>query len=596
MSELRKNPVSNQWVVVAVERAKRPNDFGPSSFLLPDNNLKFDEYFKESLAKQKTPGFYLAINQKKSSLGLNTEPYSSPPFFRYKKEILAIKNNNKDLRYVAAFRDYRQNSPKSLKNLRHNLIGLASYPPAAARRLEGALSYYQKNKTCVYCDIISHESNIKKRFILENKNFIAVTPFASRFPLEVWILPKKHSFDYSDISSGQLKDLTLLFGDILARMKGLLGDFSYSYMLHTGPLITGRKKEVMLSCHWYVEITPLLTQVAGFEWGTGFYINPTPPELAAEYLHKGNTKSVDKHNKANPVICPFCFGNEAMTPPETDADRPGEDKPDSPGWLTRTVPNKFPALRDSLKGQKQTVGLFEKRAGIGFHEVIIETPEHNKQFADLSKEEIIRVIKVYRRRFKVLLKDKRFQYILIFKNHGLAAGASLEHSHTQLICLPMVPQIVSDEVSFAQKYFLKNKSCMFCAEVKRGMRKKGRIIFENKDFLGICPDSSRVPFELTILPKFHSSDFYRINNRQIEELSAILKEVLSRQKRCLKDPPYNFFLHTSPINAKNNYQGFYHWHIELLPKLREITGFERETEIYLNSVSPKDAARRLRIS
>ncbi|MFO8052527.1 MAG: galactose-1-phosphate uridylyltransferase [Candidatus Omnitrophota bacterium] len=304
-----------------------------------------------------------------------------------------------------------------------------------------------------------------------------------------------------------------------------------------------------------------------------------------------------KQAQTKPADCPFCLGNESMTPPETDADRPKGGKPNSPGWLTRTVPNKFPALENSLGTKVEKKGIFQKREGFGFHEVIIETPDHNKTILDLSQEEIIRIINVYRRRFIFLSKDKRFKYILIFKNHGLAAGASLEHPHTQLICLPIVPKRVTEELDSTRDYFEKNNECMFCKIVKEEKKEKIRVILENEDFIAFCPFFSRSPFEVTILPTRHQSDFSKIDDRQIENLSSILKELLVKLGNILGDYPYNFLIHTNPINSKDkdsiNYK-FYHWHIEFLPKLGEIAGFEWATGGYINPLLPESAAKQLR--
>lgn len=292
--------------------------------------------------------------------------------------------------------------------------------------------------------------------------------------------------------------------------------------------------------------------------------------------------------------CPFCLGNESMTPPETDADRPNSEKPNSPGWLTRTVPNKFPALEKDLEGKSQKEGIFKKREGFGFHEVIIETPDHSKTMLRLSKEEMSRVFKVYRKRFNLLAKNEQFKYILIFKNHGLAAGASLEHPHTQLISLPILPKRVTEELESTKKYFYQNNKCMFCGIVEKEKKEKIRIVEENEDFIAFCPSFSRSPFEITILPTTHSSNFEKINDKQINNLSDIFKKLFFKLNQVLGDYPYNFLIHTSPINIKEDNRKHYHWHIEFLPKLGEIAGFEWATGGYINPILPENAAEYLR--
>jgi UDPglucose--hexose-1-phosphate uridylyltransferase len=300
--------------------------------------------------------------------------------------------------------------------------------------------------------------------------------------------------------------------------------------------------------------------------------------------------------QTDPTDCPFCLNNESMTPPETDADRPGDGRPNSPGWLTRTVPNKFPALDNKVESRKEKEGIFEKQKGFGFHEVIVETPDHDRMMADLSQEEISRVIKAYRRRFISLAKDKRFKYILIFKNHGLAAGASLEHTHTQLICLPIIPKRVTEELDCAKAYFNRNNQCMFCKIVEKERDEKIRVVSENEDFIAFCPFFSRSPFEIVILPVKHRPDFNKIKPGEIKNLSAILKNLMAKLSKVLGDYPFNFLIHTSPINRQNrtsSLDNFYHWHIEFLPKLGEIAGFEWATGSYINPLLPEEAARRL---
>ncbi len=596
MSELRKDPACRRWVIIAVERAKRPNDFQSDNSFLPDINL--DQYCSKRLAKKIFPYFHRFFkNQNNLFLDSKRRFNFNGLFSEYKKEILKIRASKEKIKYLAIFKNHKIKTKfKEIGGPYSNLIGLFDYPENIKKELKGSLDYYKAKKSCVYCDVVSEELRKKERIIQENKSFLAFAPFASRFPFESWILPKKHACSYSSINSIQLKDLSLIFKDVLFRLQRLLGDFSYTYTLHV-PLFDDKEgRQNSLSYHWRFEIIPLLTRVAGFEWGTGIYINPTAPELAAQYLreNKASSSSPGKKSKSHSSECPFCFGNELMTPPETDADRPQKTKPNSPGWLTRTVPNKFPALRKDLNEEKLNKNIFKKIAGVGAHEVIIENPNHKKHLPDLSLLEIERVIKVYRRRFTFLSADKRFRYILIFKNYGLAAGASLEHPHTQLICLPIVPERVQEEIDFSQKYFLKNKICIFCDELKKVKSQKEKIVAQNKDFLAFCPVSSRLPFELTIIPVEHESKFNLIDNNQIKNLALILKDILNRFKNRLNDCPYNLLIHTSPVNTEKNIEDFYHWHIELLPKLGEVSGFEWSTGSYINPVLPKSASQNLK--
>jgi UDPglucose--hexose-1-phosphate uridylyltransferase len=292
--------------------------------------------------------------------------------------------------------------------------------------------------------------------------------------------------------------------------------------------------------------------------------------------------------------CPFCVGNESLTPPEVDADREKATSSDMPGWITRTVPNKFPALKNEPDLNRSGVGMFDMMNGVGEHEVIVEDVDHNKQLADLDVEQIKKVINVYKRRSVELGRDDRFKYVLIFKNYGLAAGASLEHSHTQLISLPVIPKRVMEELECAHKYYDYKERCVFCDITRQELEYRHREICENDDFIAFCPFASRSPFEISIVPRQHQAYFTDISDGQIDSFARILKEILMRIRQALKNPPYNFIIHTTPLNGNNDVQDYYHWHVEVMPKLSKIAGFEWGSGFYINSTSPETASRYLR--
>lgn len=290
--------------------------------------------------------------------------------------------------------------------------------------------------------------------------------------------------------------------------------------------------------------------------------------------------------------CPFCYGHEQMTPPEIQAHREGGSRPNAPGWSTRVVPNKFPALRIEGNLDRRGIGIFDMSNGIGAHEVIIETPNHNKSLCDLYDHEVEKVLWAYRDRSVDLHGDKRFRYILVFKNKGFSAGASLYHSHSQLIALPMIPKNVKEELDGAQRYFEYKERCIFCDMLSQEKQENTRLVCENSRFMAFAPFASRFPFEIWILPKEHRSDFSLIRTEDIIELARILKEVLLRIKSVLKDPSYNFIIHTSPI--ENREREDYHWHLELMPKLMSIAGYEWGSGFYINPTPPELAAKYLR--
>ena len=290
--------------------------------------------------------------------------------------------------------------------------------------------------------------------------------------------------------------------------------------------------------------------------------------------------------------CPFCPGNEKMTPPEIEAVRGVNTSPDTPGWSLRVVSNKFPALRIEGDLDKRGIGLYDMTNGVGAHEVIIETPDHNKDLGDLTHNEIVQVIFKYRSRSLDLEKDVRFRYILIFKNYGEDAGASLDHAHTQLIALPIVPKRVIEELHGAANYFNYRERCVICDMIAHESQDNMRVVAEDDYFIAFCPFVSRFPFETWIIPKTHDQHFKSIDDRRINHMASMLKDILVRMKNTLKNPPYNFIIHTAPIRDGVNDE--YHWHLEIMPKLTDVAGFEWGSGFYMNPTSPELAAKYLR--
>ncbi len=290
--------------------------------------------------------------------------------------------------------------------------------------------------------------------------------------------------------------------------------------------------------------------------------------------------------------CPFCDGNESLTPPEIEAIAERERAPNTGGWKVRVVPNKFPALRIEGELDKQGIGLYDMSNGIGAHEVIIDSPHHFKGLSELEDKEVEYVIRAYRSRSLDLRKDKRFKYILIFKNVGAQAGASLEHGHSQLIALPMVPKNVKEEVKGSHHYYEFRDRCIFCDMMAYELDVKERIVFEADKFLAFCPLSSRFSFETWIIPKKHLSDFGAITDEEITALSKVLKETIRRLKKVLGEHPYNYIIHTIPINTDTHLG--YHWHIEIMPKLTRVAGFEWGSGFYIVFTPPELAAKYLR--
>jgi UDPglucose--hexose-1-phosphate uridylyltransferase len=290
--------------------------------------------------------------------------------------------------------------------------------------------------------------------------------------------------------------------------------------------------------------------------------------------------------------CPFCEGHEGMTPPEVLAFRNHGGAPNSRGWDLRVVPNKFPALQVEGTLDREGEGLFDRMNGIGAHEVIIETPQHAKTMSTMSEPEIERVLWAYRERILDLKRDIRFRYILVFKNHGAAAGATLEHSHSQLIALPIVPEFVREELAGARQHFAAKERCVFCDIIRQEVAAGRRVIHENADIVAIEPYAPRFPFETWLLPRLHGARFEEATRQQYESLARMLKVVLQRVDRALQTPSYNLIIHSLPFSESA--LDFYHWHVELIPKLTRTAGFEWGTGFYINPTSPEEAAQVLR--
>ena len=290
--------------------------------------------------------------------------------------------------------------------------------------------------------------------------------------------------------------------------------------------------------------------------------------------------------------CPFCEGHEHMTPRELLAHRRNGSGPDTRGWDLRVVPNQFPVLRVEGSLDRQGEGLFDKMNGIGAHEVIIEKPRHEEMLATMDDAAVEQVLWAFRERVQDLKQDRRFRYIIIFKNHGAAAGASLDHSHSQLIALPIVPREVRDEVDGARAHFAQKERCVFCDIVRQEGREQRRLIAENADMVAVAPYAPRFPFETWLLPKRHQSLYEDAPRHEYAALARLLGDVLRRMNRALRHPPYNLLIHSAPLAEPA--ADYYHWHVEIIPKLTKVAGFEWATGFYLNPTSPEEAAQVLR--
>jgi UDPglucose--hexose-1-phosphate uridylyltransferase len=296
--------------------------------------------------------------------------------------------------------------------------------------------------------------------------------------------------------------------------------------------------------------------------------------------------------RRGPGNCPFCEGNEATTPPEIASIREPGTAPNSPGWRVRVIPNKFPSLMIEGELDKRGEGIYDRMNGVGAHEVIIESPKHDMGITDLPVERIREVLGLYRERLIDLRKDHRLIYGLIFKNVGMQAGASLEHTHSQLIMTPIVPFRVAQEIEGARTFFNYRGRCIFCDIIQQEISSGDRLVINEKTFVAFEPYASRFPFETWILPKRHLSHYEATDDALLGELAHVLKMTLKKLEGAISNPPYNFLIHTSPLNVGPIEH--YHWHFEVIPRITRVAGFEWGTGFYINPVPPENAARYLR--
>ena len=291
-------------------------------------------------------------------------------------------------------------------------------------------------------------------------------------------------------------------------------------------------------------------------------------------------------------LCPFCPGNESKTPSELIAYAPTGREKNKTGWWLRVVPNKFPALAIEGELNKKGDGMYDKMNGIGAHEVLIESPHHKKEIPDMENQRVEDIFWAYRDRVLDLRKDQRFEYILIFKNKGSAAGASLSHPHSQLIAMPMVPVRIKQEISGCKKYYDYKERCVYCDIIAQELSENVRVVAENEHFVALEPFAPRFPFETWILPKLHDSHFEDIQKPEAFSLSQIVKLVLTKLRLVLDDPPFNYILHNAPL--KEAPMPYYHWYLEIIPKMYKVAGFEWGTGFYINPTPPEEAARFLK--
>lgn len=261
-------------------------------------------------------------------------------------------------------------------------------------------------------------------------------------------------------------------------------------------------------------------------------------------------------------------------------------------WWVEVVPNKYPAFGKGVCAVFHTIGPYQRTDGVGFHEVVI-TRDHNRSIGRMSQEEVGVILRAYQDRYFVLKNDPCVEYISVFHNHGILAGATISHPHSQIIAIPVIPPDIQRSLEGSARYFHRNKTCVHCAMVRHELKEKNRIIYENDVFVVLAPYASKAAFEMRIFPKFHAPHFEEMSSGDREGCADAFRAALAKLYKGLKNPDYNFFIHTAPTDDSDKFQ-HYHWHIEIVPKTGVWAGFEIGTGIEISVIAPETAAAFLR--
>lgn len=311
-------------------------------------------------------------------------------------------------------------------------------------------------------------------------------------------------------------------------------------------------------------------------------------QVRSFYYDEKDEHNLNSHNKLD--LCPLCEGNEHMTPPEIFAIREGEKN--KPGWKTRVVPHRFPILRIEGDLGLEGIGLYDKMNPIGAHEVIIESPCHSDK---ISNEQLALVFYTIRERIKDLMNDKRFKYIMCYKNKGKSAGSVLSHPHSSIIALPIIPIEMANKFHTAMEYFDSKERCIYCDLIKLELKLDERIVYSNKGFIVITPYASRFPFEIMILPLKHNWNFIYTDDTELKYLADAINVIKTKLEKALATSSYRWILYNGPIKfPKKGYwqtiEQDYHWHISFIPVITKEIGFEWGIDFYINPTIPEEAA------
>jgi UDPglucose--hexose-1-phosphate uridylyltransferase len=308
---------------------------------------------------------------------------------------------------------------------------------------------------------------------------------------------------------------------------------------------------------------------------------------------------LSSNNKKEESSCVLCPGRENETPHEIASIRKPGTHLNASEWWVRALPSFRPVFQVEGDLGRRGVGIYDRMNSIGANEILVESPEHNIMPEDMGLEQMIRIITLYRDRIADLEKDSRLRYILIYKNSGKDAGEIFSHPISYLMATPVIPKRVKDELDNAKQYYNYKERCIFCDIIREELRVGERIILETRNFVALCPYAAKFPFEVWIIPKRHSCAFHEIAYEEIEDMGLILMSILKKLRRIFNEPPFNYFLHTAPnmVPRKNHWHTLgedFHWHLEIIPRLMQMSGFEWGSGFYILPTSPENAAKYLR--
>ena len=284
--------------------------------------------------------------------------------------------------------------------------------------------------------------------------------------------------------------------------------------------------------------------------------------------------------------CPFCPGNESKTPPEIMR------LPAGAPWSVRVIPNKFAALSSEVQPTRNLQHLRRRIDGFGFHEVIIDSPDHSRYMGQLPDDQVANILTAYKERYNALSADHRVNHITIFKNHGADAGASLQHPHSQLIATPVIPSQVRHRLHEALRHYDDVGECMFCHMVEREVEDQTRIVIKGEHFVAMEVFAAATPFATHIFPLRHQACFGDITDYEIADLARVLRTLLAKIYVGLENPDLNFTVRSGP--TEYNGARHFHWYVSVIPRLTRVAGFELGSGMFINTVLPEAATEFLR--